>query len=103
MTLHEQSHPDATEASTDRRPRIVDRRDEPIGLQAEPATDLASGPIEVELAEETKHVLGVDDDRVAVPAEWVAGVRRDEIRLSLSLEDPAFRSRLFEARPRPEG
>lgn len=62
--------------------------------------------MEVELTDSMRELLGVEGRSVALPAEWVGGVRRDEIRLTVGMRDPAFRSGLetaVGAAPDPAG
>lgn len=48
----------------------------------------------IELTENLHRLLEFEDEPIRVPMDWVDGVSRDEIRLSLGLHDPALRSLL---------
>lgn len=74
-------------------PRVVDRYAEEIGVKADAGAQLGPGSLLVELRDALRDVLGREEGTLAIPISWIAGVRRDEIRLSLAISDPAFRSR----------
>lgn len=83
------------------KPRVVDRHDEVVGRTARPDAGLREDPVEVELTDPMRDLLDVDRRSVTLPPEWVGGVRRDEIRLTLGTRDPAFRSGLEPAAGAP--
>lgn len=76
------------------KPRVVDRHDEVVGRTARTNVGLREGSVEVELTDSMREDLGVESRSASLPAEWVGGVRRDEIRLTVGTRDPAFRSSL---------
>lgn len=82
--------PGSAEGPDAEKPRILDRHDEVIGAKADPDPKLRDGPILVELTDTLARLLDLDGGTIAVPLAWVAGVRRDEIRLSVAIHDPAF-------------
>lgn len=84
--------PRSAEGLDGEKPRILDRHDEVIGAKANPTPKLRNGPLVVELTDTLARLLDLDGGTIAVPLAWVAGVRRDEIRLSLGLEDPELRA-----------
>lgn len=69
-------------------PRVVDRHNEVIGQTVQPEAALGDGSFEVELSDGLHEALGCQEGRIRVPSSWVAGVRRNEIRLSMGLHDP---------------
>lgn len=83
------------------QPRILDRNAQVLGIAAS-RPSLGEDALEVEVTETLHHRLGLDDGRIEVPRAWVAGIRRDEVRLSVAIEDPAFRARLLDQPGRRE-
>lgn len=69
---------------------VVDRYGEPIGTKRDSDPPGGDGEIGVALTDTLHHLLGLEEATVTLPACWVAGVRRDEIRLSMAVHDPAF-------------
>lgn len=71
---------------------VLDRHDEVIGTTTQIDLSPPKRQLKVDLTPELHHDLGVDDGSIEVPADWVAAVRRDAIRLSLGLHDPELRA-----------
>lgn len=71
---------------------VLDRHDEVIGTTTRVDLGSPKRRLKVELTPELHHDFGVEDGSIAVPAEWVAAVRRDAIRLSLGLHDPELQA-----------
>lgn len=71
--------------------RVVDRHNEVIG-RAEPAIRSSQRCLRIQLSPDLLSLLDVGTGAIEVPADWVAAIRRDEVRLSLGLDDPAFRA-----------
>lgn len=67
---------------------VRDRHDQVIGTTANVDLGSPKRRLKVELTPEIHRALGVDDRSIEVPADWVAAVRRDAIRLSLAVHDP---------------
>lgn len=80
-------------------PRVVDRHNEVIDVTAQEDLVLRGGPLTVKVTGTLARLLDLDGGMITIPMEWVAGVRRDEIRLSLAVHDPAFKARIPEQTP----
>lgn len=78
--------------------RVVDRHDQPIGTKANEGPPSGDGPLEIALTDTLRHLLGLEEGTITIPAGWIAGVRRDEIRLDMAVHDPAFPSAVFDER-----
>lgn len=70
--------------------RIVDREGRRVGIKVD-GTPASNGTgFEVRVTETVRELHQLEEGRLILPSRWVAGVRRDELRLSRAVTDPAF-------------